>query len=261
VDWSRTDDTLGHLPLETPYWLLVSSLSRSRRRIGMSRTSSTAEPSDIRPFQTWLTSSSSQPSMSSRFSSRVTTAKSREALTDTSTAANATSLRCSTTWTWTNWGHAGLVVPVGRSLLAGLVRAVPVVMAGILAQHRSQVPFAVDEHPVGALGSCCADPSLGIAVRARGLRRDLDRVHALAGEDRVEDASEFGVAVPDDKAERRGPVAEVHEQVAGLLSSPCAVWVGGQAQDVHIAGLDLHDEQHVQASEEDGAGVEEVAGQ
>jgi hypothetical protein len=90
---------------------------------------------------------------------------------------------------------------------------------------------------------------------------DLDRLHALAGEDRVEDASEFGVAVPDDKAERRDPVAEVHEQVAGLLSSPCAVWVGGQAQDVHMAGLDLHDEQHVQASEEDGAGVEEVAGQ
>jgi hypothetical protein len=55
--------------------------------------------------------------------------------------------------------------------------------------------------------------------------------------------------------------AEVHEQVAGLLSSPCAVWVGGQALDVHMAGLDLHDEQHVQASEEDGAGVEEVAGQ
>jgi hypothetical protein len=36
---------------------------------------------------------------------------------------------------------------------------------------------------------------------------------------------------------------------------------GGQAQGVHMAGLDLHDEQHVQASEENRAGVEEVAGQ
>ena len=49
--------------------------------------------------------------------------------------------------------RAGLAVVVGWSLLVGLVRAVPVVMGGVLAQDRAQVPFAVDEHPVGALGS------------------------------------------------------------------------------------------------------------
>jgi hypothetical protein len=60
--------------------------------------------------------------------------------------------------------RAGLVIVVGWSLLAGLVRAVAVVMAGVLAQNRAQVPFAVDEHPVGALASCGAYPSLGITV-------------------------------------------------------------------------------------------------
>jgi len=50
----------------------------------------------------------------------------------------------------------GLGVLVGRALLAGLVGPVPVVMAGVLAEDRSQVPFVVDEHPVGALGSYCA---------------------------------------------------------------------------------------------------------
>ena len=49
--------------------------------------------------------------------------------------------------------RAGLVVSVGWSLLAGLVRAMPVVMADILAQDGPQVPFAVDENPVSALGS------------------------------------------------------------------------------------------------------------
>ena len=49
-------------------------------------------------------------------------------------------------------------------MLAGLVRAVPVVVAGVLAQDRAQVPFALDEHPVGALGSRGAYPSLGVAV-------------------------------------------------------------------------------------------------
>jgi hypothetical protein len=45
-----------------------------------------------------------------------------------------------------------LAVSAGRSLLAGLVRAVPVVVDGLLAQDRLQVPFTVDEHPVGAFG-------------------------------------------------------------------------------------------------------------
>src|SRR5205823_13984714 len=56
---------------------------------------------------------------------------------------------------------AGLAVVVGWSLLAGLVRAVPVVMGGVPAQDGPQVLFAVDEHPVGALRSCRAYPSLG----------------------------------------------------------------------------------------------------
>jgi len=55
--------------------------------------------------------------------------------------------------------RAGPVIVVGRSLLARLVRAVPVVMAGVIAQNRAQVPFAVDEHPVGALASCGSYPS------------------------------------------------------------------------------------------------------
>jgi hypothetical protein len=56
------------------------------------------------------------------------------------------------------------VVLVGWSLLAGLVGPVPIVMTGILAEDRPEVAFVVDQHPVGALGSCAAYPSLGVAV-------------------------------------------------------------------------------------------------
>ena len=79
------------------------------------------------------------------------------------------------------------------------------------------MPFAVDEHPVGALGSRGAYPSLGITVRARAPRRDLVRRHALASENRVEGTGELGVAVPDQEAEAADSAAEVQEQVAGLL--------------------------------------------
>jgi hypothetical protein len=38
--------------------------------------------------------------------------------------------------------------------MAGLVRPVPVVMVGVLAEDRLQVPFVVDEHPVGTGDAC-----------------------------------------------------------------------------------------------------------
>src|SRR6185437_1720379 len=133
--------------------------------------------------------------------------------------------------------NADLVVLAGWSLLTGLMRAVPVTMAGVLAQDRAQVLLAVDQHPVSALGSRGAYPSPGVAVRPRGPRRGLHYRHALAGEDRVEDAGELGVAVPDQEAEAAGPVAEVHDQVADLLGGPRASRVGGHAQDVHPSGL------------------------
>jgi hypothetical protein len=50
-------------------------------------------------------------------------------------------------------------------------------------------------------------------------------------------------------------------QVAGLLDGPGAGRVGGDAEDVHGPGLDLHHEQDVQAPEDDGVDVQEVAGQ
>jgi hypothetical protein len=59
----------------------------------------------------------------------------------------------------------------------------------------------------------------------------------------------------------RGAITQIHEQVTGLLGRPCSGGVGGDAQDVHAAGLDLHHEQDVQAPEEDGVNVQEVARQ
>jgi hypothetical protein len=71
----------------------------------------------------------------------------------------------------------------------------------------------------------------------------------------------FAVAVADQETEGADPVAEVHEQVAGLLGGPRAVRVCGHAEDVHGPGGHLHDEQHVQALEEDRVHMKEIAGQ
>jgi hypothetical protein len=60
----------------------------------------------------------------------------------------------------------------------------------------------------------------------------------------VEYRRELAVAVTDEEFEPGGVFAEVHEQVAGLLGGPCPGGAGGDAQDVHAAGLDLHHEEH-----------------
>ena len=51
-----------------------------------------------------------------------------------------------------------------------------------------------------------------------------------------------------------GAFAKVHEQVAGLLGGPRPGVVGGDAQDVHLPGPDLHHQQDMQAPEEHGVG-------
>jgi hypothetical protein len=63
------------------------------------------------------------------------------------------------------------------------------------------------------------------------------------------------------KPERGGWLAQVHDQVAGLLGGPRRGRVRGDAEDMHPAAGDLHDEQDIQPAQRDGVEVEEVGGQ
>ena len=55
---------------------------------------------------------------------------------------------------------------------------------------------------------------------------------------------------------------QVHEQVADLLRGPPSVRIGRDAQDVHSAGGDLQDEEHLQPPQrDDGVNVEKITGQ
>ena len=82
--------------------------------------------------------------------------------------------------------HDGWLVMIGWPLVAGLVRSVAVVVPGVRAQYCVQMAFAVDQHPVRALGPHGPYPPFGIAVRPGCLRRGLHDSHALARQDIVE---------------------------------------------------------------------------
>jgi hypothetical protein len=53
---------------------------------------------------------------------------------------------------------------------------------------------------------------------------------------------ELAVPVADQELEPAGAVAEVHQEVAGLLGGPIPGRMSGDAEDVHGHGVDLHHE-------------------
>jgi hypothetical protein len=92
----------------------------------------------------------------------------------------------------------------GSSKVQRSVRPVPVVMGGVLDQHRPQVPLPENQHPVGALGTRCAYPPLRERVRARRPGRDFDHACAVAGHDVIEGPRELGVPVADQEPKPAG---------------------------------------------------------
>ena len=111
---------------------------------------------------------------------------------------------------------------------------------------------------VEALAAQRADPALGDRVGPRRPDRRSDDADAGAAEYRVEGGGESGVPVTDQEPELLGAVAEVHEQVAGLLGDPGTGGMGGDPAQVHPSGPVLDHHEDVEAAQEDGVDVGEV---
>lgn len=81
-------------------------------------------------------------------------------------------------------GDIGLVCR--SSKLQGPVGPGGVVVLGVLVEDVPQVLLVVDEQAVGALGSCDAYEPLRVGVHAWRLRRALQDLDAVGGEDGIE---------------------------------------------------------------------------
>jgi hypothetical protein len=95
-----------------------------------------------------------------------------------------------------------------------------VVVRGVPGEDPAQVSLTEDQHPVGDLGPHCQDEAFGEAVRPWTLRRDLDHLDAGARQDRIERRCELPGQVADEEPEPGGMLAEVRDEVAGLLGRP-----------------------------------------
>jgi hypothetical protein len=106
-------------------------------------------------------------------------------------------------------------------------------------------------------------PHEPLRERVRPWRPDRrpDHPRAVPGKYRIECRGGLAVPVTDQEPEPAGTLTEVHEKVAGLLGSPVSGRMGGNAQDVHGPGPDLHDEEDIHPPEQHGTGMQEVTGQ
>src|SRR6185312_8291584 len=121
------------------------------------------------------------------------------------------------------------------------------------------MPGIEDDHAVEEFSAKTADPAFHDRVCTRCPDWRLDDLNTLAGEDRVERAGELGVPAANQKFDLRNVIAEVHEQVAGLLGDPACGGMCGDAKDVYPSVDVFDDRETVQPGEEHGVAVKEVA--
>jgi hypothetical protein len=88
--------------------------------------------------------------------------------------------------------------------------------------------------------------AFGVAVRDRRAHRRQDHPDAFAGEDRVEDAGELGVAIADHDTDMIEDAAD--REVPGLLGDPGAGRIGRDSRQVHATRPVLDEDEDVKAA-------------
>jgi hypothetical protein len=134
-------------------------------------------------------------------------------------------------------------------------------MLEVLPQYRGEVARPGDQEMVEAFAAQGADEPFRDRIRPWRSDWCVDDADVGAGEDGVKGGGEPAVPVANHEPDPLGPVAEVHEQVAGLLSDPGAGGVGGDPGEAYVAAVVLNHDQDVEATQEDGVDVGEVNGE
>jgi hypothetical protein len=89
--------------------------------------------------------------------------------------------------------------------------------------------------------------------------RGSEDLPTLSAEHVVEGASELGVVVAEQEADRHSPIVEVHRDVPCLLARPCRVRARRDSGCDDPSGAQLDEEQHIEGLEPDRLDREEVA--
>src|SRR5713101_5693195 len=119
-----------------------------------------------------------------------------------------------------------------------------VVVAAVDAEYVFEVAAAEDQNPVEAVGADGTYPAFGVGVCVRRPHRRPDHLHSFGAEDFVEGVTELRVAIMDEEPKLL-LLAELHDQIAGLLDDPAAVRVCGAGDVLDTPVRERDEEEHV----------------
>ena len=115
-------------------------------------------------------------------------------------------------------------------------------------QDQAEVVWSGDQEMVETFAAQRANPASRDDVCSWCSYRGADDAEADACEHRVERGGELGISVADQEPEPAGVVAEVHKQVASLLSHPGTGGMAGDPRDVHPTGSVLDHDEYIEAA-------------
>jgi len=141
------------------------------------------------------------------------------------------------------------------------VRPLFVVVAQVLLEDALRMALPEDQDVIQALPSHRLHEAFSEGIRLRRADGRADDVHALTAKYLIERATELGVAIADQEADRRLALIQPKAQVACLLGDPRRVRMGADAGKVNPSCGQLDEEQYVERSQPDALHGEEVAGQ
>jgi hypothetical protein len=141
------------------------------------------------------------------------------------------------------------------------VRALPVVVAGILTKNSFEVETAEDEQPIEALRLYRPYPAFRVGVRPWRPDGRLDHADAFRAEHLVEGDRELGVPVPDEELDGAPSFGEITDEVAGHLGDECAGRMVSNTEDVYFSRRQFDDEEHVELLQRHRVYGEEIRGE
>ena len=138
---------------------------------------------------------------------------------------------------------------------------VAVVMDHVLGQDLFQMSVAEDQHPVEALTTNRPDEPLGEGFGSGSPDRGADDPDVFGPEDFVEARGELGVPVSDEEPDGNDPILQQRGQVPRLLDHPGAGRMSSDPGHMYPSGVELDEEENVEALQQHRVDREEVSGQ
>ena len=152
----------------------------------------------------------------------------------------------------------------GHLLLNALMGSCAVVEINILGQRTPQMRLAEDHDRIQTFLADGTDPTFGKGVGLGCLTGGQHNFHARGSKDRVKGGGELAVMVMDQETQgfRTGArFTQLPGELTSLLGHPSGVRLIGAARQIHPAGVQFDEEQHVNGLQPQGLDGEEIAGQ